>query len=282
MSRFTGIKSAARMKTRILSAVFVACFTAAICHVRADEAAPLPAVETVLKRVLEKVEKEEENERAFKQSYRYTRSKKTEFKNAKGDVKKSEARIKINDPLKPKPIAVTSKPVEKRVPQKDGPVTETQTNVRGKAFEKSDFPLGDDLISRFDFTLLRREMVNGRPALVIDFAPVKKMVPEKSIKEKFLNKAAGRVWIDEQDSVPVKANLHLSAPVSVLGGLVGAVKKFTFSFNRKRTPEGLWFTLDSDWHLEGREVFIRRIVDYHEEITDVLHVMPARSAEPSR
>jgi hypothetical protein len=160
-------------------------------------------------------------------------------------------------------------------------VSETQSNVRGKAFEKSDFPLGDDLISRFDFTLVRRELISGRPVLVIDFTPVKKKVPEKSIKEKFLNKAAGRVWVDEVDSVPVKADLHLSAPVSVLGGLVGAVQKFTFSFNRQRTPEGIWFTLDSDWHLEGREVFFRRIIDYHEETTNVLRVLPPVSPAPA-
>jgi len=82
--------------------------------------------------------------------------------------------------------------------------------------------------------------------------------------------------------VPVRANLHLSAPVSVLGGLVGAVQKFSFSFNRQRTPEGIWITQDSDWHLEGREVFIKRIVDYHEEITDVDLLVPITPDKPAR
>ena len=110
------------------------------------------------------------------------------------------------------------------------------------------FPIGDDLISRFEFTLIRRELVKLAGRLVIDFEPAKKAAG-KEHQERFLNKAAGRVWVDEVDSVPVKADLHLSAPVSVLGGLVGAVQKFTFSFNRQRTPEGIWFTVDSDWHL---------------------------------
>ena len=264
------------MNIKILSAVLVAWLAAGICPLRAGEATALPAVGDVLKRVVEQVEKESESERMFKQTYSFTRSKKTEFKNSKGEVKKTEAKTRVNDPLTRR-VPTAPKPAAPRGANADGPVSETQSNVRGKAFEKSDFPLGDDLLTRFEFTLVRREVLNGRPVLVIDFAPAKKKLPEKSIKEKFLNKAAGRVWVDEEDSVPVKADLHLSAPVSVLGGLVGAVQKFTFSFNRQRTPEGMWFTLDSDWHLEGREVFFRRIVDYHEEIKDVVRVPSSES-----
>jgi len=263
------------MRTKILSAILIAWLAISMGSSRAQDATPLPAVDEVLKRVIEQVEREQENEKLFKQTYSFNRSKKTEFKNGKGEVKKTEEKLKVNDPLKPKPTNVALKPVAPRNTRPDRPVTETQSNVRGKAFEKSDFPVGEDLISRFEFTLVRRDLVNGRPTLVIDFEPTKRKVPENGIKEKFLNKAAGRVWVDEADSVPVKADLRLSAPVSVLGGLVGAVQKFTFSFNRHRTPEGIWFTLDSDWHLEGREVFFRRIVDYHEETKDVQCVAPA-------
>ena len=52
--------------------------------------------------------------------------------------------------------------------------------------------------------------------------------------------------------------------VDVLGGLVGAVWKFTYAFTRVRTLEGYWFARNMDWHLEGREVVFNRIVDYHE------------------
>lgn len=270
------------MKMTICSAVFFVCLASLAGLARAEQAAPLPAVDTVLKRVIEQVEREEENERLFKQTYSFQRSKVTEFKNGSGEVKKTESKLKVNDPLKPKPAKVAPKPMTGRNSRPDRPVTETQSNVRGKAFEKSDFPIGEDLIARFEFTLVRREVVNGRPAFVIDFEPTKKKVPENGLKEKFLNKAAGRVWVDEADSVPVKADLRLSAPVSVLGGLVGAVQKFTFSFTRQRTPEGIWFTLDSDWHLEGREVFFRRIVDYHEETKEVKCVVPMGREQAAR
>ena len=71
--------------------------------------------------------------------------------------------------------------------------------------------------------------------------------------------------MDEADYAIAKANLHLTQQVNVLGGLVGAVWKFTYSFDRERTPEGFWYARHVDWHLEGREVVFHRIVDYHEQ-----------------
>ena len=39
--------------------------------------------------------------------------------------------------------------------------------------------------------------------------------------------------------------------------------------NARRTADGLWFPSEVDWHLEGREVIINRIVDYHETTSAV-------------
>jgi hypothetical protein len=55
----------------------------------------------------------------------------------------------------------------------------------------------------------------------------------------------------------------------VFGGLVGAVRKFTFAFERERVAEALWFTRRTTWHLEGREVFAQRVIDFREERSEV-------------
>jgi hypothetical protein len=234
---------------------------------------PLPSLETVLKRVAAQAEKEGENDRAFKQHYAYTRTKVTEYRNAKGDLKKREEKKNVNDPHAAPPkfdsqptVARTRSP--KDTEGKDA-VTDTHSNVRGKAFEKKDFSLNDDLLNRFQIALTGREMVNGRPALVLDFQPANKKLPERNLKDRFINKAAGRVWVDEEDYALTKADLHLTSKVNVVGGLVGAVWKFNYTFGRERTADGLWFTRSVDWHLEGREVIVRRTVDYHEERTQV-------------
>jgi len=77
------------------------------------------------------------------------------------------------------------------------------------------------------------------------------------------------VWVDEAEFAVVKADLYLTEKVNVVGGLVGAVTKFTYQFNRERTLEGLWFTQDVKWHLEGRQVLAHKIIDHFEEKKDI-------------
>jgi hypothetical protein len=99
-------------------------------------------------------------------------------------------------------------------------------------------------------------------------------MPERNLKDRFINKAGGRVWVDEGDYCLVKADVHLTQKVNVGFGLIGAVWKFDYGFERGRTDDGLWFTRDVNWHLEGREVVINRQVDYHEKMIDIRRTAP--------
>jgi hypothetical protein len=237
----------------------------------------LPPVDVVVQRALERAKTEEEHEQEFKERYHYVRTKATEYRNSRGELKKRETKTREHDPTGvPAMQRPTTAPTAKSKPDGDEnrstEVTDTHSNVRGRAFEKSDFPLNEDLQKRFEFAVNGREELNGRPALIVDFQPAKEKLPERNLKDRFINKAAGRVWVDEADYALVKADLHLAERVNVVGGLVGAVWKFTFGFLRERTPDGLWFTRNSNWHLEGRVAFVHRTVDFHEERADVRKV----------
>jgi len=227
---------------------------------RSIEEPPLPQVDEVLKGVIKNAADEGENKRLFKSSYSYTRSKKMEFKNSRGVTKRTKAKTKQNAPI--------------RIEPSDALDSEAKVDESKRPYEESDFPITEELLERFDYKLVRRELLNGRPALIVDFEPANKKLPEKGFKEKCLNRAAGRAWVDEKDLVVVKASLHLTRPLSVVGGLVGSLNKFQCDFVRKRTPEGLWFTSVMDWRLEGREVIVDRIIECHEETKDVKRVNP--------
>lgn len=248
----------------LLAALLVAPVSFAM---EGDALQTLPSLETVLKGVAEQAQKEGETERAFKQGYSYTRNKLTEYRDAKGELKKREEKKRAYNPKLAR-AASTAQTSEVK-PQKENSSANKKNSSREKAFEKSDFAMTDDLLKRFDFTIVRRESVQGRQTLVLDFKPADKDLPERNIKDKFINRAAGRVWVDEQDYALVKADLHLTERVNVIGGLVGAVWKFTYNFARERTAEGLWFARAVNWHLEGRELFSQRTIDYREENTDV-------------
>lgn len=242
----------------------------------AELAQALPPLDVVLKRVVERAEKEDENDRLFDRAYGYTRIKITEFRNVKGELKKNERKESRHDPRAVSSQPEPQHPTMKLHSPKDTPenphTTDTDTRMRGRAVNRKDIRLDDDLLGRFTFTIIGRETVNGRSALVLEFEPKPGKLPERSFRDKFINKAAGRVWIDEEDYAVAKADLRLIDKVNVVGGLVGAVWRFEYRFDRERTPEGLWFTRQVRWHLEGREVFARRTVDYFEERTDVCKV----------
>lgn len=244
---------------------------------RATES-PLPTLEQIFKGVLERARQEAGNDRAIATQYVYVKSRITEYRNGKGELKKQEIKINTNNPALRRLAQPSPKPSPPEAP--DEPVSDTHSNVRGKAFERDEFALDGDLVKRFSFTLAGRETLQGRPALIVDFEPAKGKLPERTLKEKFLNKAAGRIWIDEQEFALVKVAVRLTERVNVVGGLVGAVKKFSYSFERERAADGLWLTRHSAWHLEGREVFVQRTIDYHEDRTDFHKPSAASGVEP--
>ena len=226
----------------------------------------LPTMDFLLQQVVARaVNKEDKNDDLFDMNYQYTRTRTWEYRNSRGELKSREEKSSLEN----KPQRLAAKAAKLSIPQKvvpprnNEPLSETHSNIRGKALQVKDYSI-PDLVKRFQLTLVGREMLNGRPSLVVDFKPAGDDLPAHSLADKFINKAAGRVWIDETDYAIAQAHLYLTKQVNVLGGLVGAVWKFTYEFTRLRTPEGYWFARRLDWHLEGREVVFNRIVDYHE------------------
>jgi hypothetical protein len=238
-----------------------------------DTNAPLPTAGLILQRVVERVKKEGDNDRAFDERYSYARTKVTEYRNSAGELKKREEKSSVHDLVAvnhSRPDSAKSKPGL----GKSEAVSDTHSNVRGRQFKRDGFLLNQDLARRFQFTLAGREWINGRPALTIDFVPANEEMPERNLKDRFINKTEGRVWVDEADYCLVKADVHLTQTVNVGLGLIGAVWKFNYGFDRERTDDGLWFTRDVNWHLEGREVIINREVDYHEKMIDIRRAAP--------
>jgi hypothetical protein len=228
---------------------------------------PLPPVQTVLARVRESSRRELQNDRLFQARYAFLRTKTTRELDSDGKVKKESTRRSRN-----RPGIVAAR----YVPPGQSPATTPRSqpaqkspNTQNDAFDKNEFALNDDLLNRFDFTIAGREQLHGRSSLQIQFKPANKKLPSRELKDRFINKAAGAVWVDEGDWTITKANVHLTETVNVGGGLVGAVKKFNYAFDRERTNEGLWYTRDMNWRLEGRELFSRKILEYQEKRSEV-------------
>jgi len=240
----------------------------------ANADAPLPKVEDIVERAIARGKLEAENDLKFKQQYYFVRSRQTEIRNAKGDIKKSKIRINTNAPIAvvvaPKVEAVaTAAPAEAK--------GEVPAEVAGK-FDKKEFQFSQDLAKRFDFKLVGREQTNGLSLLVVDLAPKNTKLPEKSIQDRVINRMAGRVWVDERDFAIQKCTLHMIGSISIVGGIVGEAKQFQYAFERERTEDGLWYVRESSWHLEGRQIVVHREADYLEKRTEVRKHVPSQGA----
>ncbi len=233
---------------------------------------PSSQLDAILQHVVDRAKTESDNDRAFDQLYSYSREKITEYRNGSGVLKKRDDKIGAHQPRpasQPQVIAIATADTNKT---ENAAVSDTHSNVHGQAFKKNDFLLNQDLVNRFQFTLAGHELLNGRDSFIIDFVPAKKDLPEHNLKDRFINNAAGRIWVDGQDYTLTKADLHLTKQVNVALGLAGSVWKFKYGFERARTDDGYWFTKNVNWHLEGREVVVNRVVDFHETTTNLLKV----------
>jgi hypothetical protein len=225
----------------------------------------LPPLQTVIQRVMETSAAENAQYHTFNQHYSYTRQKETEFYDASGDLKERDQKESTNTP--PASLVVAQPhPVIRTVAYHRKSAEDPGPSIQGVSLGKKEDLLNPELLKRYTITLVGREMLNGRAALIVDFKPASSSLPILNIKDRFLNCFAGRVWVDEGDYVLEKVQIHLTQKVTVLGGLAGTVSKFTFSFTRNRTPDGYWFTRELDWHLEAHEATYQRVVLHHEEI----------------
>jgi hypothetical protein len=244
--------------------------TAALAPNAGAVAPPLPSLDLVLQRVMQTSAAENTEFSLFKEHYSFTRQKVTEFFDPSGHLKSREDRLSTNNPVpapalsRPHPVAPTLTTVSTT-----RTVTADPPNIHGVALGKKEDLLNPDVVKRFKFTLVGREMLNNRPALLVDFQPVSDSLPVFNLKDRFIDSISGRAWVDEADFTLVKVELHLMNKFTALGGLAGDISKFNFSFVRDRTPDGFWFTHSLDWQIEAREATYQRIVDHHEEIDDL-------------
>jgi hypothetical protein len=67
------------------------------------------------------------------------------------------------------------------------------------------------LLERFRFSYLGDEVFEGRPVWVVDFEPASDRLPARSLKDRFINLTAGRLWIDQEESALARAEFDLPA-----------------------------------------------------------------------
>jgi hypothetical protein len=115
----------------------------------------------------------------------------------------------------------------------------------------------DDLMRAYDFTLVGRQIFDGRPAIVFDFAPAAraKVLTDEG---KLMLKLKGRAWADEGDYELARVEVEMLDDISIFLGLAGKLYRGSTASLERRTFNGeVWLPAEITFHGAGR-AFIRR------------------------
>jgi hypothetical protein len=105
--------------------------------------------------------------------------------------------------------------------------------------EKADRAFVTEVVDAFNFTLVGEEVINGRPAYILDVKPRPGYAPRNK-RAKMFSKVAGKLWVDKQDFGWPKANGGVIEPF-FMGFLVARVQKGSqIEFTQTRVEDGVW------------------------------------------
>ena len=98
----------------------------------------------------------------------------------------------------------------------------------------------------------RREIINGRPTIIFDYAGNPK-AKTSNMSEEIMRQLNGHIWIDEEDAATARLDGELRENFHVGGGLLANIKKGShFSLDYTRVNGEIWFTHTVDAHADGR------------------------------
>lgn len=138
--------------------------------------------------------------------------------------------------------------------------------------------LTPEIVAKYKFQLIDFAAVNGRPAYAIAFQPKSSDLPVKQLVDRLLNHVSGMIWIDAQEFEIAKADVHLDAELSLWGGMIGSLKRFSFNLERSRLSDGSWFSSVSNGDFEGRKLWDSTHVKTRSESSNFRRVSPERRA----
>jgi hypothetical protein len=126
-----------------------------------------------------------------------------------------------------------------------------------------------ELIGRYTIRLVGEEVIEGRPAYVLDFAPNPAAPPPKGLADRALNALEGRAVIDASTFQVRSVSARLTRPVKVAGGLAANVKEASVLYDARPVGAAMWFPCAVDLRLTGKTaLFFRLDQSFRAEFTN--------------
>lgn len=140
-----------------------------------------------------------------------------------------------------------------------------------------------ELIGRYTIHVVGEEVIDGRPAYVLDFSPKPGAPAPKSLGDRALNALEGRAVIDASTFQVRSVEARLTRSVKVAGGLAANVKAADVSYTGQPAGGGLWFPCAVDLRVTGRTAVLFRLdTSFRAEFTNLrrFHVETEADVRP--
>lgn len=225
---------------------------------------PLPTAESVKASFAARMEEGPREKAAFEARYRYVRSRVREERNSRGKLRERTEERQTHDPQ-----------LESSDSGRDA--------VTAK-YGEGDIVVNKGLLDRFIFEVAGREQLQGKDVVRVRFHPADADLPQENTLDRFINRMAGTLWLEESTLELLRAQMGLQEHVNFLGGIAGVVYRLDMTVERAVTPEGLWYTRQSAWRADYRAFLVRKVVDFEERWEEVkcVHPDPQTTKEPAR
>ena len=224
---------------------------------------PLPDVATLMGQV----EANERKSEAIQKDYIYNETNTFDERNSREGIKKTESRdtevfwlngVPVQRTLKKDGKALTEDEVRKENERIEAIVKRAkERREKADAKGKETDPRGHEELSLARILELgrfsdpRREVVNGRDTIVVDYVGDPK-AKTHNYAEGLFRELSGTVWVDEKDRTLVRLEGHFSHDFKIAGGLGANVKEgtwFKIAFTKINDEVWLPAAMEGDGHV---------------------------------
>jgi hypothetical protein len=134
----------------------------------------------------------------------------------------------------------------------------------------------DDVLAALDFRIDRRDVVDGRQAIVIAFTPKPNARP-RTREGRLAVEFTGNIWVDEHAQEVMRARATAIDSLTYGFGIIARLGKGTqVALERERVADDLWMPTSIRFKGEGRAMLLRRLnIDFGIEWFDYRRIAAA-------
>ena len=138
-------------------------------------------------------------------------------------------------------------------------LTPEQRAERRRSDEEENTSLAGEVPKAFDFQLAGEEVVNGRPAWVLQATPHPGYRAPGTYGKMF-SKVAGKLWVDKRDFGWIKVDGYVIQPFSMGLFFARVLRGSHITMEQTRVGEGLWMPQHIEVRAAAKILFIKSLV----------------------